>query len=151
MSAQDQPPSLYEQSFRTFQSTLKSPEAQFLAKEFSSPNDGVDPEVVNLIKAAELAHIPVKGRITGTSLKVDQYGVARGCTVVNAHGKIDSARLCAYDPVEKAIKIRMDHTTIPDFYIEFWLSMAQIMRFVASVTSDEEGEESEDESMELEQ
>jgi hypothetical protein len=61
-----------------------------------------------------------------------------GQRTVNAFKKIDGARFHSYDPDTKTITIRVVHSTIPAFWMEFKVSVAALNAFVAEEAPQEE-------------
>lgn len=96
---------------------LRSQEARhILASEGPSPSA----EALEEIHAAEAAHLQgVRGRIHGHDGQVNKYS------------KVDSARLFSYDPETGTVMVRVDHSEIPEFWLEVPIKMDQLNAWVA--------------------
>ncbi len=71
-----------------------------------------------LAEEDEADHLECQGRIIGSD------------KTVNAFGKIDSARLYRYNPDQKTVVIRLDHSTIPEFWAEVTIPENQLASFI---------------------
>jgi len=85
-----------------------------------------------LARAAEQAHLPMaRGRIMDMTDKG---------AITNQMGKVDFARLTEYDPVHQTVRIRVDHSTCPSFWLEVDLPLAKLGAFIAAVVARQEEE-----------
>lgn len=94
---------------------------------------------------AEL-HLKASGRIEGRV--DDEQGVSRW--VVNRGSKVDGARVVEYDSERDVILVRVDHSTIPAFWMELELPAAKLEAWLA-LRRQEDAMEEEDSSGKTEQ
>ena len=72
----------------------------------------------------DVSEIPnVTGRIEGRD-SLSEY------TRVNLGSRIDSVAFSSYNDVTNTVTIRLDHSTIPSFWIEIPLNLTQLSEFV---------------------
>lgn len=69
----------------------------------------------------------VRGRIEGKIIKDGEESIR-----TNTGGGINGVRLLSYDKDTNKIIIRLDHTTLPSFWIEIPLDLSQLSEWVDS-------------------
>jgi len=69
----------------------------------------------------------VRGRIEGKIIKDGEESIR-----TNTGGVIDGVRLLSYDKDTNKIIIRLDHSTLPSFWIEIPLDLSQLSEWVDS-------------------
>lgn len=137
-----QPTTLATQAAKKAARSLQSPDARFLLS-----HHPLDPLPA---LAAEAAHLPARGRIMGEKSHI--YGAST--LIQNGPGnKVDGARLFQYDAHRRVVTVRVDHSTIPEFWLELDLPLAQLEAWLgrevaegerAGADEDDEDEEEED-------
>lgn len=85
--------------------------------------------------ATPKTHLCASGRIHSSSGAVNGPG-----------NRVDGARLVDYDSEKKTVLVRVDHSTVPEFWLEVVLPLAQLERFVEHCRREEEEEEGQDEN-----
>lgn len=81
--------------------------------------------------------LDAKGRISGCSVD--------GKPITNYGAEIDGARLWQYDEDCDSVCIRVDHSTIPEFWMEIKVSPKQLISFVQNAKNNIQCVESDDE------
>ena len=71
----------------------------------------------------------VRGRIEG---KIIKNGEITENSYTNIGGAIDDVRMISYDKYSNKITIRLDHSTIPSFWIQIPLDLSQLAEWVES-------------------
>ena len=125
--------SLQQQCQQVIANNMQNPESRFIVSNVS-PDDLVTAEVQNALSVSEAAYLPqTRGRIMGIG--------PNGNHTVNPYGKIDGARFIHHDG--NNIIIRVDHSTIPEFWMEINFTMDQLKKWMAlySQVPDEQDDE----------
>ncbi len=93
------------------------------------------------IEYAESAVIPARGRVMGQAEGRD----GRTRLTLNAPGtKVDGARFSGYSAKTRVLHVRVDHSTVPEFWLELDISLDQLEQWLAlggSGGGDQEEEE----------
>jgi hypothetical protein len=69
----------------------------------------------------------VRGRIEG---KIIKNGEITENSYTNIGGAIDNVRMISYDKDSNKITIRLDHSTMPSFWIEIPLDLTQVAKWI---------------------
>lgn len=114
-----------------FAHRLRDPASRELLRDVTLEGIATDKEdaalTLKIIKSQELAHLEARGRVLGTR----QFSLYPPDIICNTQGVVDGARLDHYDPAAKTVVIRVDHTGIPDFWLEVELPLDKLRAWLA--------------------
>jgi hypothetical protein len=85
-----------------------------------------------------LGQLVARGRVHGQKERQDGLGMVQ---TVKPFGKINGARLETFHPHNKTITIHVDDSTVPEFWLEIDLPLAQLVAFVEEMQKLEREEE----------
>ena len=115
----------------TFAHRLRDPASRELLRDVTLEGIATDKEdaalTLKLIRSQELAHLEARGRVLGTR----QFSIYPPVIICNSMGMIDGARLDRFDPAANTVAIRIDHTGIPDFWLEVELPLNKLRAWLA--------------------
>lgn len=77
-----------------------------------------------------LAHLPARGRVSGCG--------ATGAPTVNPGGHVNGARLQSYDPLTRTVRVRVDDTHVPEFWLEIDVPLERLRAWVRAADVVEE-------------
>jgi hypothetical protein len=100
--------------------SLRSPDGRHLAQ-------SSDPLLWLAAQEAEDAHLPARGRVCDSTGKCNAPG-----------NGIDGARLYRWDSARQVVTIRVDHTKLPEIWLEIDLSIAQLEAFLGAAQGAED-------------
>jgi len=136
--------SLKNMAARAHASTLASPEARALinraiVSDSGGPDTkGVDLDLMDAVKIAEIGHIEAHGRISGEGAPEPGDNPFLGPRrVVNSFGLIDNARFVYFDPEDRRVKIRIDHSEILEFWMELSFTLEQLEKWIGTLEQPE--------------
>ncbi len=116
-------------SHTAYKNSLRSVEAQYLF-DLIPPGRPPSAEELNVINDVESDHISdVRGRVSSTLLPSNSQSMEFKHVRKNMN-EIDGARYVEYNPVRNYVKIRMDSSIEPEFWLEMELPLKQLENFI---------------------
>jgi hypothetical protein len=87
----------------------------------------------------QLGKLVARGRVHGQK-ELRELGGVRLVQSVNPHQRIDGARLETFHPHNKSITIQVDESSVPEFWLQIDLPLAQLLAWVELMQKEEEEE-----------